>query len=405
MSEAPPVGTHRLFLRLYAAIAGAVVIALAGAVVLLGLVVGTMRAGARSDVTELVHEAFVDRGDEAAMDQLRRDYGVRVELEVPGTRPPERVGPPPVRVSLGDGRAVWVWPRPPVLVAPVVGAAAAAVVLLALALAVAWWLRPLQRGLDELTDAAARFGKQDLSARARVDPGGPTAELAGAFNTMADRIAAMVRGQEELLVGVSHELRTPLMRMRFALELLPEVPPDRLAELLHDVEELDRTVGEVLAWGRVQHGVVPRRDVVDLDALVHEVAGEAGRQRPGVTVEVDVAPGTTAEGDAALLARALRNLASNAVRYGRSRVRLGARADDGGFALWAEDDGPGIPAGDRQAVLQPFVRLDPSRADGGVGLGLALVDRVAVAHGGQVRIEEGALGGARVMVVGRRPER
>lgn len=269
--------------------------------------------------------------------------------------------------------------------------------LVGLAAASTWMLRPLQRDLDHLASTASRLGTGDLHARANLPEDAPTAELGAAFDGMADRVEALVRSREELLAAVSHELRTPLQRLRFALDLLPDAPRRQLEELQGDVDALDALVEELLQWSRLDAPERLRRAPVDLLAIVEAAADDARRLEPGCDVVVSGAP-LSIEADARLVTRALDNLLSNAVRWASGRVAI-AVAPDG--VLTVDDDGPGIPGPDRARVFEPFARLDAARSRdaGGVGLGLALVRRIARAHGGDVEVLDSPLGGARLRLV------
>jgi signal transduction histidine kinase len=137
---------------------------------------------------------------------------------------------------------------------------------------------------------------------------------------------------------------------------------------------------------------------VDLDDLA---LGEVRRLRDsGARVDASGISPVQAVADEALLSRALRNLVDNAVRHRSSQLALSARIDGAEAVLAVDDDGPGIPAAERERVLERFVRLDEGRARdaGGSGLGLAIVAGIARAHGGRVVVGDSALGGARVEV-------
>jgi len=103
-------------------------------------------------------------------------------------------------------------------------------------------------------------------------------------------------------------------------------------------------------------------------------------------------------GDRAQLARMVRNLTDNAVRYATAEVSLSLRVDHGRAVLEVADDGPGIPVADRERVFHRFVRLDDARSGSSGGLGLAIVAEIASIHGGTVRIADGAGSGARFVV-------
>jgi signal transduction histidine kinase len=352
----------------------------------------------------IVRDAYTRYDEREAERRIVERYRVVVEV-LPADAPPPPPGrpgllaplrgPPRREVDLDDGRWVLVtFDHPPPVGGPM---AIAAVALLAVSLALLAWLRPLDRALSELVDAAGRLGQRDLSVRVREVADAPTEALAVAFNQMAARIQGLVQTQEDLLAGVSHELRTPLMRLRFAVEMLPTDARSapRIEEIQRDISELDALIGELLSFARLR-GV----DDVDLSSLsarelLDEVAADTRRitERP---VEVDGDARFT--GDRRLVLRALHNLATNAVRYGLGTIRLVA-SDGPSVVLTVEDEGPGIPVEDRARVVEPFVRLDPSRANGGLGLGLALVARIAGLHHGRLEIGERPSGGARISLV------
>ncbi|MDQ1424348.1 MAG: hypothetical protein QOD72_1846, partial [Acidimicrobiaceae bacterium] len=137
------------------------------------------------------------------------------------------------------------------------------------------------------------------------------------------------------------------------------------------------------------------RSDVDLDELVNT---EIARLRAlGVVVDDSGVAAARVQGDRAALARLVRNLADNAARHARSRMAVTVTTEHGDAIVRVDDDGPGVPAADRERVFERFTRLDEGRARGagGAGLGLALVQAVVVAHGGAVRVVDAPLGGAR----------
>ena len=177
-------------------------------------------------------------------------------------------------------------------------------------------------------------------------------------------------------------------------------------------------VEEAVVIGRsvVEESVVNGGGVVDeaVATVAGAVEGAAGTDGDGVDAlpspGVEVAPGLAVDaggvsaarvdGDAAALRRVLRNLGDNAARHARGRVALALSEEDGHVVLRVDDDGPGVPAGERGRVFDRFVRLDEARArdGGGSGLGLAIVAEIVAAHGGAVEMTESPLGGARVTV-------
>jgi len=395
---------NRHFVRLYALVGFAII---AGIVLTVG--VGRLLLSPQgadpslwADADAIVRDAYARYDEREAERRIVERYRVVVEVlpehapspPMPDGRGPFR-GPPRLEVDLDDGRRVLVtFDHPPPVGGPM---ALAAVALLAVSLALLAWLRPLDRALSELVEAAGRLGHRDLSVRVREVADAPTEALAVAFNQMAARIQGLVQTQEDLLAGVSHELRTPLMRLRFAVEMLPTDARSapRIAEIQRDISELDALIGELLSFARLRGVDDVELSSLSARALLDEVATETRRitDRP---VEVDGDAAFT--GDRRLILRALHNLATNAVRYGLGPIRLVA-ADGPSVLLTVEDEGPGIPVGDRARVVEPFVRLDPSRANGGLGLGLALVARIAAMHQGRLEIGERSGGGARISLI------
>jgi len=265
--------------------------------------------------------------------------------------------------------------------------------------------RRIARPLDELVRVAQDIGRGRLDARARLDRFGidEIAELSRAVNDMAARIEEQMADQRELLAGVSHEIRTPLARLRLLVEIARERPAaTNLDEIERELIEIDALVGELLASARLDFRAV---NAVPLDAA--EVAARAA-ERAGVPAErVTVQASDTAfAADPTLLARALANLLQNARVHGGGVDRVVVRAgsgENGGVELAVLDRGPGFAPGDEQRIFERFYRKAASPADGdagdgsatggdsrartagradGLGLGLALVRRIAEAHGG-----------------------
>jgi len=218
-------------------------------------------------------------------------------------------------------------------------------------------------------------------------------------------VAQLLAEREELLLAVSHELRTPLMRLRFATEILMDEddPDERQAQaerVQRDIDELDELVEDLLAWGRLDAEAVRSNEAVDVRQELERLAERAARSREGVEASVGQVDVAKLAADRRLLRRAVGNLVSNAVRYGQGKVELSAVRQGATLALRVDDDGPGIPATERDKVMEPFVRLEASRSVefGGTGLGLALVARIAQAHGGSLNLDTAALGGLRAEV-------
>ena len=212
--------------------------------------------------------------------------------------------------------------------------------------------------------------------------------LARNFNTMAREISALIANRTTLLAGISHDLKTPLTRMRLAVELLPDdVQPDLVARFERNLESMDELITDAL---KLSSGAQEVEQEIDLLPFVESVMASYDSPIPleghnCVATPVRVAPGA--------LRRVLTNLLSNARRHGEDvRVRLRGRE------IHVVDSGPGIPPEHREAVFQPFFRLDDSRsaATGGSGLGLAIVHQLCQTHGWRIKIDAPPDGGTDV---------
>ena len=251
--------------------------------------------------------------------------------------------------------------------------------------------RTLERRLASVSDVAGLLTAGDLSRRLPQSGRGDEFDrLVMTVNAMLNKLETLVAAQRQVTDDIAHDLRGPLQRLRQGLEEALAVRPDDQA-LGMAVTELDavlETFAALLRIARAEAGARARQ-LLDLSALVtsvteayRPVAEETGR--PFLT---DIVPDLMMNGDPALLGRMLANLLDNALTHGARAIRVSLAA---GPVLVVADEGPGVPAAERDAVLERFVRLDRSRATPGTGLGLALVKAAAQAHGGSV-----ALGPAR----------
>ena len=284
----------------------------------------------------------------------------------------------------------------------------AAALVLAGAVGLTAWvlLRPAWRDLRALQHTADALGA------GRFDTPMPTldsrlfAPVGQGMRATLERLAAALATQRELTGAVSHELRTPLARLRFALDALVEEDDaarraDAVAACERDIAELEALIDTSLTLARLDMGAVAAAPVPgDLGALLDQevralaplLEGKALGTRWTLTGPVNF--------DARLLPYALRNGLRNAARHARSRIELAAWAEDGRVFIAVDDDGQGVPPAQQEAVFQPFKRLEGERErrSRGWGLGLAIVRRVAEAHGGQARMQNAPLGGARLLI-------
>ncbi len=239
----------------------------------------------------------------------------------------------------------------------------------------------VQRPLRQLEEALAGVGLEALPEAVPARGAGAVRRLTLRFNAMLDRLEQAGRERTTMLAGIAHDLRSPLTRLRLRLGLAAEasLASDDRARAEADITALERITRQFLLFAGVEAAEAPIP--VPLDALVAEAAAAID----GVSLELDLDPLERRVRPTAL-ARAVGNLLDNALSHGRPPLRLALRAiGEEGFAIEVGDGGAGIPAHDWERALQPFQRLDRARGgQGHCGLGLAIADRVAREHGGEL---------------------
>lgn len=265
--------------------------------------------------------------------------------------------------------------------------------------------RSLTRPLRHLAQTANRLGEGDLGARAGLTRKDELGAVGEAFDTMAERLATLVRSQQELLANVSHELRTPLARIRVALDIAAEgdavAAREALSEITEDLAELEQLVSVVLtsarldlAAGRTSASGLPlAKERVDVQQVLEKSIARFMSAAPERSLEVDLlaiaSRPTHLVGDAVLLRRAFDNLLDNARAYSDSSqpVTLVTRLSDHTLEVDITDRGIGVAPEDLPRLATPFFRTDRSRnrKSGGLGLGLLLSRRIVEAHGGTLR--------------------
>ena len=265
------------------------------------------------------------------------------------------------------------------------GVVAALALTLSLAVAAG---RLLSRSLQGLARASHRMAAGDLEAALDLGPANRShvseaRELAHAMASMAERLRTRLRYITEFAGHVSHEFKTPVSSLRGTVELLRDdeemAPSQRIRFLdnaLADLDRLSRLVGGLLRLARAEEG--GERRIVDLS----EIGRRAAQRREGVQLE---GAAGLVDGNEEQITSAVDNLLENAVRHGAGRVVLRLWADGANTGVEVEDDGPGISAANLSRVFERF--FTTRRSEGGTGLGLALVQAVARAHGGEVVVE------------------
>lgn len=249
--------------------------------------------------------------------------------------------------------------------------------LLILSLLAVLFARRLTRPIRNFSDAVQAVG---------VDPGSaPVAEegpkelrgAARAVNTMQARLRALIADRTKTLAAVAHDMRTPLMRLRLQAE---NAPPDQRDKMAKEIAEVEALVASFIAFAR-DDPAEEARVRLDLSALLQSIADDHTEHGRSVTFEGEERFLVT--GQSLGLKRLFGNLVDNALKYGASAA-IALKREDGTVVVDVQDDGPGIPADQRESVFEPFVRLNDETR--GAGLGLAAARSIARAHGGDIAI-------------------
>ena len=265
-------------------------------------------------------------------------------------------------------------------------------------------LRRITKPLHILTGRTERFAKTQGPSQPLV-PEGPAdiRRLIAAHNAMEARIGALLDEKDVMLGAIGHDLKTPLSALRVRIESVED--DHERGRMAASIEDITRSLDDILSLARVGRASEPpeRAELSSLAASVVEEFEDMG-QPVTLPVTLPITPGPTSRivhpVHVTWLRRALRNLISNAVRYGGS-AEVSLITSDQGIILRVEDNGPGIPDDRIEAMLEPFTRGEASRNrdTGGAGLGLTLARAIAEQHGGRLELSNREAGGLRADII------
>jgi signal transduction histidine kinase len=291
---------------------------------------------------------------------------------------------------------------------PAVGLGLALTALLVIG-TVAWFIaRTVGRPIGELQLAARELALGHIDARvpdAVVRRPDELGGLAADFNTMAEKLSALLGGRTRLMGELSHGLRSPLARLQTALALSAArggIGDAERRRIEQEIQRMDAVIGDLLRYSRLDAAATPARKLVRLDTLIAELlADEEGEARAR---DLRLASATTGEltvvGDPELLRSGLENVVRNAIRYGTagSTIDVAAGRAGGSISICVADRGPGVPPEYLEKIFEPYVRVPKSITDArSTGLGLAIARRVAEVHGGQISARNRDGGGLEVV--------
>ncbi|MFE6835034.1 sensor histidine kinase [Streptomyces sp. NPDC057705] len=259
------------------------------------------------------------------------------------------------------------------------------------------------RPVEEIRAEVAAISDRDLHRRVPVPATrDEVARLAETMNATLDRLEASGIRQRQFIADASHELRSPITVLRTQLEVAlavrdPELWPELIGGALEDIERLQHLAADLLLLARIDAAQPVAAVPLDLTALVREVV--EGRLGDRVPVRADLEADVEVTASALWLGRVVTNLVDNAQRYADRSVDVTLRTTARGVVLEVVDDGPGIPAADRERIFERFTRLDDSRSrdHGGAGLGLAIARDLSTHHGGTLTAEDSARGARLVL--------
>ena len=329
-------------------------------------------------------------------EQMRTELGEDTRVQIRAQNPPSlwvhapELGPDWIRVPLYPhplrGQRVWN------LVAWFLGIGL-------LSTGAAWiFVSQLSAPLKRLVIAARMFGQgRSVRLPVDVDTASEMAEVYRAFNQMTDDVEQAGRERELMLAGVSHDLRTPLTRLRLSLELL-DSDNELTNDMVRDIEDMNAILDQFLAF--IRDGRDEPMEICDLSELINAVVAPYSQQGHEIRICLEVMPSLPLR--RVSMKRLLVNLLENALRYGGQGVEVAASVvhdeDVPYVAISVLDRGDGVNPDDLQRMFNPFIRGDQARGGQGAGLGLAIVQRIAAQHGGNVQLHNRAGGGLEATV-------
>ena len=265
----------------------------------------------------------------------------------------------------------------------------------AIGLVAFWLVHRVTVPLTRLADAAERLGR-NIHAEPLAETGPrEVATAAAAFNRMQRRLTRLVEGRTGLLAAISHDLRTPITQMRLRTELM--APSPEREKTLAALDEMEAIIATFLDYARAANET-EERSRIDIGALVESLCADLADTGADVACESDEDLVISCKRLA--VKRGIANLVENALNYGGS-ARLRVRRTDRTVVIQIDDNGPGIPGEDLEAVFAPFYRGEGSRNrhTGGLGLGLSIAQAVADDHGGEIRLTNRPEGGLRAEMI------
>jgi two-component system osmolarity sensor histidine kinase EnvZ len=253
------------------------------------------------------------------------------------------------------------------------------------------FLKNQTRPIINLAKAAEKFGKGESTTEFWPSGALEVRQAGYEFDRMRKRITVHLNQRSEMLSGISHDLRTPLTRLKLQLAMLKQ--QDLAKKMGEDIEEMERMLNEYLEFSRYQKN--EKTELMNINHLIRDVTKKYEEKKIKLSLEecskINIRPGS--------IKRCLANLIDNALAYGKTTEIITKKMMNNMLIL-IDDDGPGIHESEHQNVLKPFYRIDKSRGQNklGVGLGLSIANDIIRSHGGSIYLEKSPLNGLRVKI-------
>ncbi len=248
-------------------------------------------------------------------------------------------------------------------------------------------VRGIARPLGQLSSAAKSLGRGHSASAIPEDGPEEIASLTRAFNRMSSDLKQLSENRTVMIAGISHDLRTPLTRLGLAVELLDQNPsPDLIDRIRRNLDAMNKLIGQFLQFSHGVEGCTPVQ--LDLWQVIESVAADVKIEGSELRLHRNDPP-CVYFGDPVALERVLANLLKNAVQYGGDEpVDISLNCSEQEVAVEICDRGPGIPAGEVEAVFRPFHRLEAARGKraSGSGLGLAIAHQIVLKHNWKIEL-------------------
>jgi two-component system osmolarity sensor histidine kinase EnvZ len=253
------------------------------------------------------------------------------------------------------------------------------------------FLKNQTRPIVNLAKAAERFGKGDFVKEFRPSGAREIRLAAYEFDKMRKRITIHLNQRSEMLSGISHDLRTPLTRLKLQLALLTQ--QDLAKKMSEDIEEMERMLNEYLEFSRYQKN--EQTAVVDINNLIKEVVEKYANEKIKFLINDPLEINLRSNS----IRRCIANLIDNGLTYGKN-IEIFTKKTLSDLVIFVDDDGPGIPENEYPNVMKPFYRIDKSRGQNklGVGLGLSISNDIIRAHGGNIVLGKSPMNGLRIKI-------